>query len=465
MHQNRLFNRTRLQLAGVYALVIGLILGAGGLAIHQIMVQVFWRTLDEEMVTLSGTLHDSLEGVLQQPGVMDPRVENFLPGLCLPQEPCFNQPFHQPSHKPDVSHRHTLGLVEQQGYYVRFLSPSGQVVATVGRQPPGLAIAPQGGHMRELQDQQGVRYHQLSVPLKTTTLQPWGYMQIGRSIQEYDDFLGGLRLILFVGLPLLMLCVAAASWWVAGLAMRPIHRAYEQMQQFTADAAHELRTPLAATRASVEASLLLETLPEAEARNTLHIVQRQILRLSQLTQDLLFLARADRQRSALPRKLVSLQELVMDLEEELQPLVIAQDIHLKIEMNEQQPIHVMGDEERLYRLFSNLITNAIQYTPKAGQVTVTVTREERHAIVRVQDTGIGIAAAEQKRIFNRFYRVNSDRSRATGGAGLGLAISKAIVQAHKGSIQVQSQLDRGSIFTVRLPLKAATLDLPTSGTA
>jgi signal transduction histidine kinase len=138
---------------------------------------------------------------------------------------------------------------------------------------------------------------------------------------------------------------------------------------------------------------------------------------------------------------------------------MAQDIHLKTDIH-KQPIDILGDEEQLYRLFSNLITNAIQYTPKDGQVKVTVIREERHAIVRVQDTGIGIASADQKRIFNRFYRVNSDRSRITGGAGLGLAISKAIVQAHKGSFQVQSQLGQGSIFTVRLPLKPATSDLP-----
>ena len=114
----------------------------------------------------------------------------------------------------------------------------------------------------------------------------------------------------------------------------------------------------------------------------------------------------------------------------------------------------MGDSDRLYRAIANLIHNAIQYTPTNGVVTIRLESLERHAIVTIEDNGIGIDAADLPHIFDRFYRVQADRARNTGGTGLGLAIARAIVQAHHGSIQVDSQLDLGSRFTVSLPTKA-----------
>lgn len=112
----------------------------------------------------------------------------------------------------------------------------------------------------------------------------------------------------------------------------------------------------------------------------------------------------------------------------------------------------MGNEEQLYRLISNLIMNAIQATPSGGKVTVFLEDSEHYAIIKVQDTGIGIAVEHQGRIFDRFYRVDRNRSRTSGGSGLGLAIALAIALAHKGTIHLQSQPGLGSTFTVRLPL-------------
>ncbi len=118
---------------------------------------------------------------------------------------------------------------------------------------------------------------------------------------------------------------------------------------------------------------------------------------------------------------------------------------------------VIGDEEQLYRLLANLVTNAVQYTPKGGIVRILLDRDEDHAVIQVQDSGIGIPVEEQPQIFDRFYRVNRDRSRHSGGSGLGLAIAQAIAQSHHGSIQVKSPSDPqastpGSTFTVLLPL-------------
>lgn len=147
-----------------------------------------------------------------------------------------------------------------------------------------------------------------------------------------------------------------------------------------------------------------------------------------------------------------LNDLVSDLVEELASLAIASDIKLASNLKVDKSLNVLGNESQLYQLVSNLIINAIQYTPRGGRVTVSLERSNNYAVISVRDTGIGIDEAEQKQIFERFYRVNSDRSRVTGGSGLGLAIASVIVQAHGGSLQVQSQLGKGSTFTVRLPL-------------
>lgn len=114
-------------------------------------------------------------------------------------------------------------------------------------------------------------------------------------------------------------------------------------------------------------------------------------------------------------------------------------------------IYVLGNESQLYRLVSNLIANAIQYTPKAGEVVVSLMVRDRTALITVQDTGIGMAVAAQTRIFERFYRVDSDRSRPTGGTGLGLAIAQAIAYHHQASLTVKSELGKGSLFTLQFP--------------
>jgi signal transduction histidine kinase len=233
--------------------------------------------------------------------------------------------------------------------------------------------------------------------------------------------------------------------------MQPVYQSYRQVQQFTADAAHELRTPLAATRATVESVLDLKTIPEVESRSTLQTVARQNLRLSQLVQDLLLLSRLDIQRQSLTKP-CDLKTLIYDVVDEFEPLAVAAELQLVADIQRQQPLVVMGEEEQLYRLVANLMANAIHYTPKNGKVWVKLDREDRLALIRVQDTGIGIAPDAQSHIFERFYRVNRDRSRATGGSGLGLAIAMTIARSHHGTIQVQSQLGQGSTFTVKLPI-------------
>ncbi|OWY65529.1 two-component sensor histidine kinase [cyanobacterium TDX16] len=432
MNQNKLFSQTRLRLAMWYAIVMGFILGLCGLGLYQAIAHAHWQTLDRELESVAGTLHDSIERVLKQPGRLEPTVEQLLPER--------------------TQQRHVLGAIHQGDYYVRLLDRFEQIRAQAGFQPEGLPIASGKITWQTLQDIQGNRYHQISLPLHTRDNRAWGYMQMGRSLKEVDDYLVNVKLVLLLGLPVATILVGGSSWWLSGLAMQPIYRSYNQIQQFTADAAHELRTPLAATQATVESALLMPYISEIETRDILGSIERQNRRLTQLVVDLLLLARMERQSLPVPHKLCCLNDIVGDLVEELETLAIASGVTLTSDIPLHEPLTVVGDEEQLYRLISNLIVNAIQYTPKGGQVTVILNRSDRHALIQIQDTGIGIAKSEQKKIFDRFYRVSSDRSRHTGGSGLGLSIAGAIAQAHHGSIQVESELGKGSAFTIRLPL-------------
>lgn len=435
MNQNKLFHLTRWRLALWYGVVMGFILGLCGLGVYQAIVHAHWQTLDRELESVAGTLHDSIENTLKQPGRLEPITQQLL---------------------PKTEKRHTLGAIHQGDYYIRLLNNSERIIAVAGFQPEGLPKSGKGT-WQTLKDAEGNRYHQISLALHTQDNLPWGYMQMGRSLKDIDDYLANVKLILLLGLPIAMTLIGGSSWWLSGLAMQPIYQSYRQIQQFTADVAHELRTPLAATQATVESALRLHSF-EPETQDILHAIERQNERLSELVADLLLLARMERQPLPI-RYQCCLNDIVSDLVEELATLAMpaagfayAVGVELTADIKVDKPLIVVGNEEQLYRLISNLIINAIQYTSTGGQVTVILDQSDYHAVINIQDTGIGIAKSEQSRIFERFYRVNSDRSRHSGGSGLGLAIAAVIVQAHGGSLQVQSELGKGSTFTIRLPL-------------
>ena len=444
VHQNQLFNRTRIQLTVTYAIVIGLITLCSGYAIHLVMIRAFARTVDRELNTLAGTVHDTLEAVLQQPEIVDPVAMKLLPGLCIVGKEC------SPT-KPDSK---IAELTQKQGYCLRLLNLKGQQIATLGANHHQFNVreaAPTEHEIwKTITDDRGERYHIHTLQLKTTNDRDWGYIQVAQSFNRLDEYMSSLHLILIFGIPLAMLLIGGTSWWLSGLAMQPIYQSYQQIQQFTADAAHELRTPLAVTRIAVESALDVAII-EPETRNNLEIAQRQVRHLTRLAADLLWLSRLQAKQLPLQLQPCCLNDLVSDLEEELAPLAIAASVDLRLEILTKKPLYMMGDADRLYRSISNLIHNAIQYTPADGVVTIRLESSERNAIITIQDTGIGIAAEDLPHIFDRFYRVQADRSRNTGGTGLGLAIVLAIIQTYHGSIKVDSQLDLGSKFIVTLP--------------
>ncbi|MEH2084961.1 MAG: two-component system sensor histidine kinase RppB [Nostoc sp.] len=449
--QIRLFRKIRWQLATWYAVVMALILSLCGFVIYEVIIDAYVVSINRELESVAGTLHDVIEPTLKQPGIIEPVFRKVLPNICLAQSTCSTQKLLSYSQRTHREHGIFSPVYKDKQYYIRFLDISERLIAVAGFQPDELPPIVQTQVWQTLKDLQGNRYSQKSLLLHIQDNQAWGYIQIGRSLNDLDSRLAALKLILALGLPITVLLVGGSSWWLAGLAMRPIDSSYKQMQQFTSDASHELRTPLAAINATVETLFDIEYLPQ-EARDVLVSIQRQNYRLSELIQDMLLLSRLEQQTLATQQVYCCLNVLISDLIEEFSALATAASLQLTSLMLCQELLYVMGDEDQLLRVLSNLIANAIQYTPAGGYVTVILKRSNSYAVIEVQDTGIGIASHEQKRIFDRFYRVNSDRSRRTGGSGLGLAIAQAIIQAHRGSIQVQSQVSKGSTFIVHLPL-------------
>jgi two-component system, OmpR family, Ni(II)-sensor and/or redox sensor kinase NrsS len=450
MNSQQLFRRSRLRLALWYAIAMGLILSLSGLGMYRALVQANWKAIEREMESIAGTLHDSLEPML--PEVQNPTVvlQRILPELCAVGQSCGGS--------PSLIQRHTTGISDRSTYYLRLLDHHGNLLAFSPTQPADLPSTPptESWHTLEIA---GKRYRQFTIILHSAEAKhvgnqnhphaSWGYLQLGRTLESFDTEVLRIRWILAIGVPLALALIAISSWGLSGLAMQPIYQSYQQQQQFTANVAHELRSPLASLLATVEAVLRLPPSSPQDIPPMLQTVERQGRRLSHLITDLLLLSSLEHGASAQPWEACCLNDLVSDLTEEFLELAAIEAIDLTQQIPDQA-IYVSGDAAQLYRLVSNIIANAIKYTLKGGYIVVSLRIQDRTALIEVKDTGIGIPLADQRRIFDRFYRVNSDRSRQTGGTGLGLAIAQAIVQRHHGNITVKSE--GGSIFTIHLPI-------------
>ncbi len=302
-----------------------------------------------------------------------------------------------------------------------------------------------------------------------------------------------LRSMLVIA-PVVLLSAAALGWWLASTSVRPLlgiieeleaitdgrslHRrlavplsgdeiqrtvvtlngmlarleqSFGSLRRFTADASHELKTPLMVLRTGVERGLTHPQTPR-EVLEGLDETLDQINRMTEMVDDLLTLARADEGRAPLALEETDLRELLADVSETAGMLGEGGKLTVTTQIPDE-PVRLAVDRHRIRELLLNLVTNAIKYTPPGGTVGLTLDTGEDHATLVVSDSGIGIAPGDLPHVFDRFWRADAARSR-TGerpGVGLGLAITKWIAEAHGGTITVQSRPGRGSVFTVRLP--------------
>src|SRR5213080_2865715 len=229
-------------------------------------------------------------------------------------------------------------------------------------------------------------------------------------------------------------------------------QSFERQQRFMADASHELRTPIAILRGEAEVALSQQARSPEEYRESLGVLHQEAERLTHIVEDLFTLSRADAGQYPLQPRDFYLDELIAECVHSARTLALAKKICLNLEEASESPIH--ADESLLRRMILNLLDNAIKYTPEGGRVTVTCRRTGKEYALSITDTGGGIPAELQPRIFERFFRADKARSRTEndgGGAGLGLSISRWIAEAHDGRLELVRSDSAGSTFTAYLP--------------
>ena len=313
-----------------------------------------------------------------------------------------------------------------------------------------------------------------------------GYLRVSHPWFEVTKPSRQLMIDLALGTGLMVLSVGASGWFLSGKAMEPVYDSYQRLKQFTADASHELRSPIALIQTNVQVALTdLEVAgPQgansSDYRQQLRLVEKLTKRLGTLVNDLLFLARQDNGSVSRSFTHCPMDALLMEVVEEQQLFAAEKQIHLTLQLVDP-PTSVadpelvenwfacQGNWDQLVRLFTNLIGNALHYTPNQGRVTVELAQIEsvsglRHGHnqlqIKVKDTGIGIPSEALPKLFDRFYRLDPARTHTqknqvtenTTGSGLGLAIAQAIVENHQGQIQVESTVGQGSTFIVMLPI-------------
>lgn len=230
-----------------------------------------------------------------------------------------------------------------------------------------------------------------------------------------------------------------------------IETAFLRITQFTADASHELRTPISLIRTEAEIALRKSRTQE-EYRDTLFHILREAETTTSMVEKLLSLARADSGREVLEIRPVDLRGAVLRAAAEWRTVARSRALGFSENVPDVD-LNVVGDKTALQQLLNILLDNAVKYTPAPGQINLSLEERGDKALLKVVDSGIGIALEDQKRIFERFYRADKARSRELGGAGLGLAIALWIVQQHNGSIAVESTPGQGSAFEVQLSLE------------
>jgi heavy metal sensor kinase len=317
-------------------------------------------------------------------------------------------------------------------------------------------------------------------------------VQIAAPMDDFYNAVNRFGLLLLLSVPVLLLVASAGGYWLSRKAVAPVgeiaraeqsisehelskrlpilqtgdelqslsetlnemfgrlEHAFKRVTQFTADASHELRTPVALMLTRTEIALRKQR-SEADYRETIVRIHQELERTSALTENLMTLARSDSGSDALQVASTNLNEVLLEISEPARLLAQGKSIHYEQRLPEM-PLRVNGNAPSLRRLFLILIDNAVKYTPREGRISVVLGVSDGAAVTEIRDTGAGISPSDLPHIFERFYRADASRSRESGGTGLGLSIAKWIAEAHHGKISVASKVGQGSVFRVQIPL-------------
>src|ERR1043166_1865727 len=377
--------------------------------------------------------------------------------------------------------------------YVQVTDTSGHVVATSSNVNKGGLIVAKETLIEA--KQRGTAFTILNnLRLAVVPMSPnkeLGFAMVAEPLSVIEEALRRLRRDFFAGVPLILAFASIGGYFLARKSLAPIalmdrqtrditaekmqsrldemnqrdelgglattindllsrlESSFREQQRFVADASHELRTPLAILRGETDVAL---TQPRSldEYKSSLMLIKDEAERLSRIVEDLFILARQPFEARAIKKEPMNLREIVGECARAAQVLAAQKDLHLTVDA--KSPVTLTGDDDLLRRLVLNLLDNAVKYTPEGGEISVKLTQQNGTALMIVSDSGIGIPQRDLPHVFDRFYRVDKARSRALGGAGLGLSIADWIVKAHGGELRVQSAPGKGSAFTVELPL-------------
>ncbi|MBC7527284.1 MAG: HAMP domain-containing protein [Chthonomonadaceae bacterium] len=357
----------------------------------------------------------------------------------------------------------------------------------------------------------------VTVPVITGERTPQYLVQVGASVEGVDVALQRATTILLILTPSVFLIALGGGWWLVGRALKPVDdmtraalsieskrldlrvqaprsdneigrlagalnemiarldRSFRQIERFSADASHELKTPLTTIRGEAEVALMSDELTP-DLRRTFESVIEETERMSSIVNNLLLLSKADADQVKLAHEPLQLEEVAMACYESMERLAHRKHLTLDIENMDDAPI--FGDKLWLGQLITNLLINALNYTPEGRSVFLSVTRDDTGgklvgfvsptpdisleapvAVLTVRDTGTGIGEEHLPFLFDRFYRVDSGRSRDQGGSGLGLNIARWIAESHNGQIGVKSIVGEGTTFMVRIPMTTLSQDV------
>jgi len=469
-----MFDSVRTRLTLWYASVLAVSLVAFALLVYYAAARIFYERQDESLRSTAETVASAYMQELEEEGSIAKANEVVLTQMVFPNR--------------------YVEVVDTEG---RLVAQSSNLVAHSLTLPATtLSEARQrsvGFVVSKTIESESLGVRVAAVPLSKNSNNPFGFAVVAESLNVIEGGLRRLRRDFFAGVLLVLLVASLGGYFLARKSLAPIalmnaqtqritaenlssrldvtnprdelgqlattinallarlDATFTEQQRFIADASHELRTPLAVLRGETEVALEQNRGAE-DYRESLALIKDEAERLTRIVENLFILARQPVDQHSIMKEPLRLNEVVSECVRSAQVLATQRGLRLHLD-GATSEVHFTGDDEMLKRMLLNLLDNAVKYTSPGGDVGVALSTQNGSARIVVTDSGIGIPSADQPRIFDRFYRVDKARSRALGGAGLGLSIAKWIVEAHGGTIAVQSIPTQGSEFIVDLPLK------------